>query len=378
MKKYIVKLGQTQRQQLEELISQGRAAARKLMHARVLLKTDQGEQGPGWSDERIAEALEVSVPTIERMRRRFVQQGFDEALNRHPPPQRPEKRRVNGQHEAHLIALCCGKPPEGHERWTVRLLADRFVQLGYVDQVSHKTVWVTLRSNKLKTWLKKQWCIPPKSNAEFVFHMEDVLDVYTRSYNARFPQICLDEGSKQLLAETREPLPMEKGMPARFDSEYEREGTCSIFLACEPLCGKRFLQVRAQRTKVAWTHFVRELIEVHYPEAEKIVLVLDNLNTHTPSSFYEVFEPAEAWWLSQKLEVHYTPKHGSWLNMAEIELSVLARQCLHRRLATIDEVRKQLDAWQHERNQMQTTINWRFTASDARIKLKRLYPSIDA
>lgn len=207
--------------------------------------------------------------------------------------------------------------------------------------------------------------------------MEETLEVYKRPYNARFPQICLDEGSKQLLAETRDPLPMEPGKPAGSDYEYERKGTCSLFLACEPLMGKRFLQVREQRTKADWAQFVRELIEVHYPEAEKIVLVLDNLNTHTPSAFYEVFEPAHAWKLSQKLEVHYTPKHGSWLNMAEIELSVLARQCLHRRLASIEAVRQQVDAWQQDRNQAQVTINWRFTAEDARIKLKRLYPSLE-
>lgn len=377
MKKYIVKLSQEQRQQLEDLISQGKAAARKLMHARVLLKTDQGKQGPGWSDERIAEALEVGLATIARMRQRFAEHGLDDALTRRPQPERPEKRKINGEHEAHLIALCCGKPPEGHERWTVRLLADRFVQLGYVDQISHKTVWVVLKSNELKPWLKEQWCIPPKANAEFVYHMEEVLEVYTRPYDARFPQVCLDEASKQLLAQTREPLPMKPGEPKREDSEYKREGTCSLFLVCEPLTGKRVVQARKRRTKADWAEFVRELIEVHYPEAEKIVLVLDNLNTHTPASFYEVFPPAEAWRLSQKLEVHYTPKHGSWLNMAEIELSVLARQCLNRRLATLEEVSQQVRAWQDERNQAQAMINWRFTATDARIKLKRLYPSIE-
>lgn len=377
MKKYSVKLSQEQRQELEELISRGQAAARQLMHARVLLKTDQGEDGPSWSDERIAEAFEVSLPTIERIRKRCVEQGLEDALKRRPQPERPEKRKINGEHEAHLIALCCGKPPEGHERWTVRLLADAFVQLGYVDQVSYKTVWVTLKSNELKPWLKEQWCIPPKANDEFVYHMEDVLDVYTRPYDACFPQICLDEGSKHLLAETREPLPMKPGEPKREDAEYKREGTCSLFLACEPLSGKRVVQVRERRTKADWAEFVRELIEVHYPQAEKIMLVLDNLNTHTPASFYEVFAPAEAWRLSQKLEVHYTPKHGSWLNMAEIELSVLARQCLHRRLATLEEVAQEVQAWQQERNQAQATINWRFTAADARIKLKRLYPLID-
>ncbi|HEU5374076.1 MAG TPA: IS630 family transposase [Ktedonobacteraceae bacterium] len=377
MKKYIVKLDVAQRQQLEDLISRGQAAARKLMHARVLLKADQGELGPGWSDEQIAEALEVGLATIGRIRQRFADHGVDDALNRRPQPERPEKRTINGEQEAHLIALCCGKPPEGHERWTMRLLADRFVQLGYVDQVSHKTVWVTLRSNKLKPWLKEHWCIPPKANDEFVYRMEDVLEVYTRPYDARFPQICLDEGSKQLLAETREPLPIAPGKPKREDYEYEREGTCRLFLACEPLSGKRFLQARERRTKADWADFVRELIEVHYPQAEKVVLVLDNLNTHTPAYFYEVFAPAEAWRLSQKLEVHSTPKHGSWLNMAEIELSVLARQCLNRRLGTLEEVSQQVQAWQEERNQLQATINWRFTAADARIKLKRLYPIIE-
>lgn len=377
MKKDSVTLSQEQREQLEELISRGQAAARQLMHARVLLKADQGENGPGWSDERIAEAFDVSLPTIERMRKRCVEQGLEDALKRRPQPERPEKRKINGHLEAHLIALCCGKPPEGRERWTVRLLADRFLQLGDVDHVSDKTVWVTLKSNELTPWLKEQWCIPPKANDEFVYHMEDVLDVYTRPYDARFPQVCLDEGSKQLLAQTREPLPMKPGEPKREDAEYKREGTCSLFLACEPLSGKRVVQVRERRTKADWAAFVRELIEVNYPQAEKIVLVLDNLNTHTPASFYEVFPPAEAWRLSQKLEVHYTPKHGSWLNMAEIELSVLARQCLNRRLATLEEVAQEVQAWQEERNQAQATINWRFTAKDARIKLKRLYPSID-
>lgn len=207
--------------------------------------------------------------------------------------------------------------------------------------------------------------------------MEEVLAVYKRPFDERFPQVCLDEGSKQLLAETREPLPMKKGVPERHDYEYHRDGMCSIFLACEPLAGRRILQVREQRTKADWAYFVRELIDRHYPQAEKIVLVLDNLNTHTPSAFYEVFEPAEAWRLAQKLEIHYTPKHGSWLNLAEIELSVLARQCLHRRLATSEEVRRQVAAWETHRNQAQATINWRFTAEDARIKLKRLYPSIE-
>ena len=225
-------------------------------------------------------------------------------------------------------------------------------------------------------WLKKQWCLPPKANSEFVFHMEDVLAVYKRPYDPRFPQVCLDELSKQLLKDKRERLPKRPGYVEKYDSEYEREGVCQIFVASEPLVGKRSVQVREQRTKKDWAEFVRALIDVHYPQAEKIVLVMDNLNTHSPASFYEAFEPAEAWRLSQKLEVHATPVHGSWLNIAEIELSVLARQCLAERMPSIQVVQEQVSAWQQQRNHAQATINWRFTAEDARIKLKRLYPSL--
>ena len=171
---------------------------------------------------------------------------------------------------------------------------------------------------------------------------------------------------------------MRPGEPEKYDSEYEREGVCTIFVASEPLLGQRFLHVRERRTKKDWAEFVRELIEVQYPQAERIVLVMDNLTTHSPASFYEAFEPEEAWRLSQKLEIHYTPTHGSWLNMAEIELSVLSRQCLADRMASIHDVQEEVEAWQHQRNQVQATINWRFTTADARIKLKRLYPSLEA
>lgn len=234
------------------------------------------------------------------------------------------------------------------------------------------------QKNELKPWLKKHWCLPPKANGEFVYHMEDVLAVYKRPYDPRRPQVCLDEASKQRLKDKRERLPMRPGEPEKYDSEYEREGVCNIFVASEPLLGQRFLQVRERRTKKDWAEFVRELIDVQYPQAERIVLVMDNLKTHSPASFSEACEPEEAWRLSQKLEIHYTPTHGSWLNMAEIELSVLSRQCLADRMASIHDVQEQVEAWQHQRNQAQATINWRFTTADARIKLKRLYPSLEA
>jgi transposase len=206
--------------------------------------------------------------------------------------------------------------------------------------------------------------------------MEDVLEVYTRPYDERFPQVCLDEKSKQLVGEVREPLSVCPGRPARYDYEYEREGTANLFIVSEPLAGWRHISVTERRTKLDWAHCVRELIDVHYPEAERIVLVLDNLNTHTPAALYEAFVPAEARRIASKLEIHYTPKHGSWLNMAEIELSVLARQCLERRIPDQETLAEEVGAWEAERNAAESSIDWRFTSADARIKLRRLYPQI--
>jgi hypothetical protein len=208
--------------------------------------------------------------------------------------------------------------------------------------------------------------------------MEDVLEVYQRPYDPRFPQICMDEGSKQLLGEVREPIPMEKGTPKREDYEYEREGVFNIFAACEPLTGKYFFKVTKTRTKEDWACFMRDLVDIHYKDAEKIILVMDNLNTHNLSSFYKAFEAPEARRLAKKFEIHYTPKHGSWLNIAEIALSILARQCLSTRIPSIEEAKEQVRVWQDQRNQAHVTINWRFTTGDARVKLKRLYPVIAA
>ncbi len=206
--------------------------------------------------------------------------------------------------------------------------------------------------------------------------MEDVLDVYTRPYDPRRPQVCLDEASVQLVGETRTPLPPAPGQPARYDYEYARHGVCALFMLNEPLRGWREVVVGDHRTALDWAHVVKHLVDEHYPEAEQIVLVMDNLNTHTPGSLYEAFAPAEAKRLADKLEIHYTPKHGSWLNMAETELSVLSRQCLDRRIPDRDTLVAETAAWMHDRNVQQATIDWRFTTEDARIKLKRLYPAI--
>ena len=205
--------------------------------------------------------------------------------------------------------------------------------------------------------------------------MEDVLEGYTRPYDPRRPQVCLDETSRQLVGETRAPLPPAPGRPARYDPEYVRAGVVNLFMLTEPLRGWRHVRVSQQRTRLDWAHCVQELVDVHYPDAERIVLVMDQLNTHSPASLYEAFPPAEAKRLADKLEIHHTPKHGSWLNMAEIELSIIQRQCLDRRLGDRDTIEREVDAWVNDRNARVATIDWRFTTDDARIKLKRLYPA---
>ena len=204
--------------------------------------------------------------------------------------------------------------------------------------------------------------------------MEDVLDVYIRPYDPKRPQVCLDETSRQLLADVTLPRPVAPGVPAKEDYEYERRGVVNLFMVCEPLRGWREVIVSDRRTRIDWAHCIKELVDVHYPDADKIVLVQDNLNTHTPASLYEAFPPTEAKRLADKLELHYTPKHGSWLNMAEIELGVLAGQCLDRRLPDRQTLEQEVAAWVAARNAATKTIDWRFTTDDARIRLDHLYP----
>jgi len=206
--------------------------------------------------------------------------------------------------------------------------------------------------------------------------MEHVLAVYKRPYDALFPVVCMDESPRQLIGEVKTPVPAEPGQPARYDYEYERCGTCNIFMANEPLAGSRLVEVTSSKTKVDWASFV-EKIALKYEDAEKITLVMDNLNTHTPGSLYEAFAPEKAKALWDRFEFVYTPKHGSWLNMAEIELNVLIRQCLNRRIAKIEIMRSEVKAWESTRNGMNARVNWQFTAEDARIKLRRLYPTLD-
>jgi len=369
-KKCVVDLRAEERDALMTLIGSGTAKARKLTHARILLKADAD-----WPDERIAEALNVSISTIERVRKRFVFEGFEAALK----PRRPKRiysRKLDGEQEAHVVALICSSPPQGYARWSLRLLTDRVVQLKIVDDISHETLRHVLRDNELKPWLREEWCIP-QANAEFVYHMEDVLDVYKRPADPAHPLVCFDESPEQLVSETRQALPMETGQPERYDYEYHREGVANLFIFFAPLDNWRSVKVTERRTKVDWAYCMRDLVDVHFPQAEKIVIVEDQLNTHSPACLYEVFPPAEAKRILNRLEFHPTPKHGSWLNMAEIELSVLNRQCLNRCIPSRADLSRETETWASERNNKHATVNWHFAIDDARIKLKRLYPSID-
>ena len=220
--------------------------------------------------------------------------------------------------------------------------------------------------------------IPPLENSDFVAHMESVLDVYKTPYDKRFPVVCMDESPKQLIKQTRIPIARKPGQDAKEDYNYSRQGVANILKASEPLIGKRYIRIKSSKTKKDWARFVRYIADQLYPRAERIQLIMDNLNTHKPSALYETFPPEEAKRIWDRFDFIYTPKHGSWLNMAEIELNVLMGQCLNRRIDNMISIRREVKAWQQARNNKKAKINWQFRADDARVKLKRLYPTISS
>ncbi|MEZ4705699.1 MAG: IS630 family transposase [Caldilineaceae bacterium] len=368
---YEVKLSEPERNHIENLISSGTEKARKLTRARILLKADEG-----WIDQEISRALDVGHATVGRIRKVYAEEGLERALNRKPAA-RTYARKVDGSAEAHLIALTCSDPPEGYARWTLRLLSEHLVELKQVEieSLSHETVRRGVKKNELKPWQNKQWVIPPQGNAEFVCAMEDILELYQQPRDPLRPLVCLDEGTKQLISETRTPLPMQPGQPLLYDYEYERHGTANLFMFFAPLEAWRHVKVTDQRTMIDYAHCLKDLSDIHFPDAESIQIVQDNLNIHTPAALYQAFEPAEARRLRERFVFHYTPKHGSWLNMAEIELNVISSQCLDRRIACKHFLVSEVAAWQYQRNLHASTVNWQFTTAQARIKLRKLYPS---
>lgn len=365
-KQYQVVLTDPEITQLHQLIHAGTHAARVQTRARILLLSHAGQ-----TDDAVAGAVLTSSATVQRVRQRCAQEGVAAALGERPRPGRPPV--FTGEGEAQLTVLACTAPPPGQARWTIQLLTDRIALCEDVPAVSRETVRRRLHDHEIKPWLHKQWCIP-EAGGRFVAKMEDVLAVYARPYDPARPVVCVDEASKTLHADVRPSLPVAPGQVARQDYEYERAGTANLFVWVEPLAGRRGVQVTSRRTTPDFADLVRHLVDEVYPQAEQLVLVSDNLNTHGPWALYETFAPADAHRLMQKLEWHYTPEHGSWLNMAEIEIGALRRQCLARRIAAPDRLAEEVTAWVADRNAVGGTIDWQFTTADARIKLKRLYP----
>ena len=377
VKKYVVRLSAEERDQLNDLIRSGKRSAQLLTKARILLKADVSDAGEGWSDSAIAAALDTSIANIERTRRQLVEEGFEAVLSRKYNPNSARPRIFDGVAEAKLIALTLSPAPEGYARWSLRLLEEKVVELNIVEKASDNTIGRTLKKNILKPHLKQQWVIPPDASAAFVANMEDVLEVYQRPRDPERPVVCLDETSKQMIVETRAPIPAKPGRKARHDYEYERNGVANLFMMFAPLEGWRHVKVTDRHTAIDYAHALRDLSDVHFPGAAKIVLVQDNLNTHKPASLYEAFPAAEARRLVERFEWHYTPKHGSWLDMAESELGVLATQCLDRRIPDKQTLTNEVAAWKTNRNKHHAKADWQFTTADARVKLKRLYPQFE-
>jgi hypothetical protein len=304
-----------------------------------------------------------------------VEEGFEAVLVHKYSPRSARTRIFDGAAEAKLTALACSAPPKGRKRWTLQLLEEQVVELKIVDRASDNTIGRTLK-NLLKPHLQKQWVIPPDANAAFVAGMEDVLEVYQRPHDPEYPVVCVDETSKQLIAETRVPITAKPGQPARHDYEYKRNGTANLFMIFAPLEGWRHVEVTDRHAGVDYAQILKDISDTHFPNAKKIVLVQDNLNTHKPASLYEAFPAAQARRLVQRFEWHYTPKHGSWLDMAGSELSVLSGQCLDRRIADKPALIEEVAAWEGSRNRKHVKTDWQFTTDDARVKLKRVYPAL--
>jgi len=364
--RYRVELSEAERSELQAMLSGGRHAARKLKRAQILLATDAGQ-----SDEAIAASVAVSASTVRRTKRRFVEGNLERALSEEPRP--GAARKLSGQEEALLVATACSSPPAGRARWTLELLAGEMVRLTPHDSLSRDTVRRRLAENDLKPWREKMWCVP-QLEGEFVARMEDVLDLYAEPPDPKCPVVCLDESPLQLIGEVREPVPAAPGRPVHYDYEYRRCGTVNLFVVMDVHRPWRKVTVTERRTAQDDAARLRDLVDIDYPQAARIRVVQDNLSTHTPGALYAAFPAAEARRILRRLEFHYTPKHASWLNMVEIEIGVLKGQCLDRRIDTREKLKREIAAWERDRNASGARINWMFTTETARTKMGRAYP----
>jgi len=364
--RYRVELNQAERGELTALLSGGKHCARKLKRAQILLAADAGG-----SEEEIARNVGVGGSTVYRTKRRFVLGNLEAALREEPRP--GASRKLSGKEEALLVATACSSPPAGRARWTLELLAGELVRLTEHDSLSRETVRRRLADNDLKPWRKDMWCIP-QVDGEYVARMEDVLDLYAEAPDPKRPVVCFDESPVQLIGEVRQPIPAAPGQLERYDYEYRRNGTVNLFVVLDVHRPWRKVKVTERRAAEDYAQCMRELVDVHYPNAEYIRVVQDNLSTHSAGALYEAFPPAEARRILRRLEFHYTPKHASWLNMVEIEIGVLRGQCLDRRIDDPKRLRREVAAWERARNAARARIKWMFTTDKARAKMGRAYP----
>lgn len=350
----------------------------------ILLAADESKsKGKILGYDEIASRTGVTVPTVISTLKAFSEGGIESALaikrNKNSDVAR---LKVDGELEARIIAKALSKAPKGRKRWTVSLLEEAFSAIlqsdsSYeFDKIDRTTISRALKRNKLRPHLSEYWCIPPEEDAEFVACMEDVLEVYERPYDPTNPLWCMDEKPFQLLDDARQPLPMRPGDDQKIDSEYKRDGTVAIFCFIQPHTGTIHTFTEETRTAVDWAEKMKYLVDVIAPDVEKITLVMDNLNTHCIGSLYKAFPPEEARRIARKLEVHYTPKHGSWLDIAEIGIKIMTEECLGRRIPSIEALREELSCWETSHNEDPKPIDWQFTNEKARIKLRRLYPDI--
>ena len=386
---YLVKLSKDEISLLRNITHNGSGeSAKTIMHANVLLNTNNNEPERKKDNRELAEIFGISPTTVNQIRKTYATLGMEAALNRKTRLTAPILSKITGDFEAHVVAMALGPAPKGRAKWTLRLLAEHCIANHYIVSISHTAIGEMLNTNQVKPHLSKYWCIPKENDVSFITNMEDILGIYQKPYNPRRPVICMDEKPVQLLDEIRsrvgaKPLRIDPetalpkpGEVEKIDAEYIRCGTASIFMFTEPLGGWRHVVALKSRTKGDFALMMREINEKYYPDVEQITLVADNLNTHNKTSFYEAFPAEIAYNLAQRYDFHYTPKHGSWLNIAETELSSLSTQCLGKqRINSVEELNEILSAWEVDRNTRQKGVNWQFTTEDARIKLKRLYPT---
>ena len=367
--KYIVELSESERSELEAFVRSGSTLVRKVKRAQILLAADAG-----YMDKDIASLLSTSTSTIYRAKKRLVEGGIERALNDESRP--GGSRKLTGKDEALLVAIACSDPPSGRAHWTLELLADAFVRLSEHASVSRETVRRRLKEKALKPWLEKMWCIP-NVDTEFVARMEEVLELYEEEPADDEPVVSFDESPIQLIAETRTPARALPGKPGRIDYEYRRNGTANLFLFVDAHHPWRHVKVTDHRTCADFAECMRDLVDLHYPDARRIHVVLDNLSSHSAAALYKTFPAPEARRILRKLHFHFVPKHASWLNMVEIEIGVLKGQCLSRRIGDRKTLEREVAAWETQRNSSGARIKWMFTVEKARQKMGRSYPDLD-